>query len=106
MLIRMLAVASSLVAAACAADGSKAGDPSQANDVENPEVGDQPPPESPAPEGLVLNNRRAECASDGPCSPACATNDEVIDIHVPNGQCITFDCTSDAGGTDVGGCHP
>ena len=107
MLIRMLAVASLVVAAACAADDPSDGDPSQSNDVQNPNVADQPPEGSTVPaEGLVLNTRRTECASDGPCSPACATNDEVIDIHVPNGQCVTFDCTAEGAGIDVGGCHP
>ncbi|MBL9017280.1 MAG: hypothetical protein JNL83_24040 [Myxococcales bacterium] len=102
----MLAVASLVAAAACADDVTNAGDPSQVNDVENPQVADEAPDGSVAPEGLVLNTRRAECASDGPCSPACATNAMVIDLHVPTGQCITFDCTAEAGGPDVGGCHP
>lgn len=104
MLIRMIAVAS-LVAAACADDGSKDGDPSQANDVENPQVQDQPPGDSPAPEGLVLLNRRAQCMSDGPCSPSCDTA-TVVDVHVPSGQCVVFDCSMAGGGPDVGGCHP
>ena len=106
MLIRTLAVASLLVAAACADDGSKTGDPSQENDVKNPETADKPPEGSPSPEGILLLNRRVQCMNDGPCSPSCATNSEVIDVHVPNGQCITFDCTGQGGGPDVGGCHP
>jgi hypothetical protein len=104
MLIRMLAVASLVAAAACADDGSKDGDPSQVNDVENPEVPDQAPAGSPAPDGIVLLDRRVECFNDGPCSPACA--DMVVDVHVPSGQCIVFDCTGQGGEPDVGGCHP
>ena len=105
MLIRTLAVASLVVAVACAADGSKDGDPSQVNDVENPEVPDRPPADSPAPEGLVMQTRRAQCMSDGPCSAAC-DNAMVVDVHVPSGQCIVFDCSLEGGGPDVGGCHP
>ncbi len=105
MLIRMLAVASLVVAAACADDASKDGDPSQTNDVENPVVPDQPPAGSAAPEGLVLQTRRVQCMSDGPCSAAC-DNATVVDVHVPSGQCIVFDCTLAGGGPDVGGCHP
>ena len=105
MSIRTLAVASLLVAAACADEGSKTGDPSQVNDVENPEIPDQPPPGSPTTEGLVMQTRRVQCMSDGPCSAAC-DDAMVVDIHVPSGQCIVFDCRLASGGPDVGGCHP
>ena len=104
MLIRMLAVASIAVVAACA-DGMNDPDPSETSDVDNPTVSTQPPEGSmDQAEGLVLAPNRARCLSDGPCSPQCDQG-MITDIHVPTGACVVFDCSWN-GTPDVGGCHP
>jgi len=106
MLIRMLAVASLVVAAAACADDSELSDrdPSQADDVVNPATQTNPTDQPSQAEGLVMAPNRARCASDGPCSPACDQG-MLVDIHVPEGNCVVFDCSWN-GTPDVGGCHP
>ncbi|CAN5757714.1 hypothetical protein BH11MYX3_BH11MYX3_28590 [soil metagenome] len=105
---RILLSITLLGAAACAGDTGS--DPSPTDDpgqVVNPNASDQPAglPQPAEPEGIVLGQMRTVCASDGPCSPACVGG-MVIDIHVPEGNCVTFDCSSVGGPTNVGGCHP
>jgi hypothetical protein len=106
MIIRMLAVASLVVAAAACADDSDFSDrdPSQANDVENPATQQTDNQTQSQAEGLVLKPNRLQCQADGPCSPSCDQG-LVIDLHVPSGNCVTFDCSWN-NSPDVGGCHP
>jgi hypothetical protein len=106
MLIRMLAVASLVVAAAACADDSELSDrdPSQADDVINPATQTDSDSQPTQAEGLVLMPNSVKCQSDGPCSAACSQQ-LVVDLHVPSGNCITFDCSWN-GTPDVGGCHP
>ncbi len=93
---RILLSITLLAAAACAGDmgyeSSATDDPGQ---VVNPKASDQPEglTQPAEPEGIVLGPMRTVFASDGPCRRACVGG-MVIDIHVPKGNCVTFDCSS------------
>jgi hypothetical protein len=92
--------------AACAAD--PASDPSATDDpgaVGNPTTSSPNGDGSQDVQSFVLMGAEAQCLSDGPCSPACSAG-MVINLHVPQGDCVFFDCAGDGSGLDVGGCHP
>ena len=47
---------------------------------------------------------RASCQANGPCSAAC-DDALILELFVPEGTCVVFDCTLDGGTTRVGGCN-
>jgi hypothetical protein len=47
---------------------------------------------------------RASCQANGPCSSAC-DDALIIELFVPEGTCVVYDCTLDGGTTRVGGCN-
>ncbi|MBA3460403.1 MAG: hypothetical protein H0T46_10610 [Deltaproteobacteria bacterium] len=46
----------------------------------------------------------AACQANGPCSAAC-DDALILELFVPEGTCVVFDCTLDGGTTRVGGCN-
>src|SRR3954463_4211341 len=106
MLTRIVLSLALVGAAACADETSDRADlPDPGGpDIQNPKTDDEPVPD--AVQGLVVGPNRLQCASDGPCSPACDQS-MIIDIHVPEGNCVFFDCSpGPKNGTQVGGCPP
>jgi hypothetical protein len=106
---RILLAVSLLGIAACAEiDANRdPDDPSNQPSSDTPDSLDNPKPADVRfdPVSTIMAGTDAQCMSDGPCSPAC-TGGMVINLHVPTGQCMTFDCSVSGGPSDVGGCHP
>jgi len=103
-MLKILLCASLFGAAACADDPTSDRSP-PVGGVTDPRVSNPEGGNGDAPNVQALAAQEAQCLSDGPCSPACSAG-MVIDLHVPEGNCVTFDCSGEGGSSDLGGCHP
>lgn len=104
-MLKILLCVSLLGAGACADDPASDRTYVEPGSVSDPNTPATPGDDPDVPQVQAIMGNEAQCLSDGPCSPACAGN-MPIDIHVPTGECVYFDCSGEGGPSDVGGCHP